>query len=164
LHDVADKEHTWLCRELRRWKESELVYTPKQDFASTGRLGMKSQSAFERTADRQVEIGQPEGITAQLPPLVVMCQSRVYLRTPIGYHTRDMIALRCTNSSPGTDAPEMCMKNRNRTRRGEPGDSLIDNTAPLGSCPTQKYIPWCLDISGKEYFAAAFNQLITVWQ
>src|SRR5262249_23221253 len=139
------------------------VDTPKQDFASTGRLGVKSQDDFERTADRQVEIGQPEGITAQLPPLVVICQSRVYLTTLISYHARDMIALRCTNSSPRTDTPAIGMDNRNRTRRGEPGDSLIDNTAPLGRCPTQEHIPWGLEISGKEYFVAAFNH-ITVWQ
>ena len=99
-----------------------MVYTPKQDFAATGRLGVKSQDAFERTADWQVEVGQPEGITTQLPPLAVMCQNRMDIRTRIGDHTGDMIALRRTNSSPGTDTPEMCMENRHRTRRGEPSD------------------------------------------
>src|SRR5262245_31662443 len=93
-----------------------------------------------------------------------MYQSRVYFTTLIRYHARDTIALRCTHSSPGTHTPAFCIDNRNRTRCGKPDDSLVDNTAPLGSGPTQKHIPWGLDIPGKEYFAAALNHLITVWQ
>ena len=77
----------------------------------------------------------PERIAAELPSLAALSQRLVYLRTLIGHYAREAVPPGSIDGSPGTDTTGVCMDNRDRMAPGEPGDRLIDDTAPLVHCP-----------------------------
>jgi hypothetical protein len=104
----------------------------------------------------------PERIAAEPPSLAAVRQRLVYFRTLISHYARDVVLPGCTNSGPGTDTPGVCMDDRNGMGPAKMGDRLIDDTAPLGDCPTLQQTPWQLKVSGKEHFATTFNHMITV--
>src|SRR5712692_7582686 len=111
---MTDEEHTRVWSWFRRWKELGLVHPPTEDLASTSRLRVKSQNAFQRTADGQVEVGQSEGIATELPSLMTLSQGRVHSATLRSHCARNMVSFGCANSGPRTDAPRVCMDNRDR--------------------------------------------------